>query len=112
MILSVEPSPKTYGALSILPTGDVQIHCAIVELRPIVKATLLALLENPGDLVTRKAIADRTECRGYGTRTSRCVDISISRLRASLGTEGWRIQNIYGKGYRFDPRQQKDSRYE
>lgn len=97
-----------YGNFSIGTDNSVYINGSPICIRPIDLSMLHTLLVDAGAPVSRKRIAASTVRPGYGEKSSRSIDISASRLRAALGTEGWRIQSVRGIGYRFDSRQSQE----
>ena len=42
-----------------------------------------------------------TACLLYTSRDNDVMNTHISNLRKKLGDEGWRIETIWGLGYRF-----------
>ena len=63
---------------------------------------LLALLiEQAGDVVARETLFEKVW--GKGDATSRTLDTHLMRLREKLGNYAQVIQNVRGKGYRYEP---------
>lgn len=94
-----------YGNFSIDKSKTVYVNGSPVSIRPIDLAMLVILLNNGGDPISRKRIAILTN---RPETVSRGIDISASRLRSVLASEGWRIQSVRRIGYRFDTRKSQD----
>ena len=72
-----------------------------VALGPKVVETLLALLEHPGDVLTKSALLDRIWPEGYVDEANLAQNVYVLRklLRARLGDDP--IETIPRRGYRF-----------
>lgn len=66
------------------------------------RAILLALLDRPGQVLTREELSDLTQS-DYTDALDRAIDVQISRLRRKLGDSGEQeiIRTVRGLGYRF-----------
>ena len=72
-----------------------------VPLGPKVVETLLALVEHPGDVLTKSALLDRIWPEGYVDEANLAQNVYVLRktLRARSNTDG--IETIPRRGYRF-----------
>jgi DNA-binding response OmpR family regulator len=61
------------------------------------------LRSNPGRCFSKPDLLRRVWGYSEGVRT-RTVDVHVSRLRKRLRAEGARIETVYRKGYRWNPR--------
>src|SRR5947208_92923 len=65
---------------------------------------LIALLETPGDLVTREQLRDRIWRDGRNVDFEHSLNVAVNRLRRALSDsadEPRYIETVPGKGYRF-----------
>ena len=60
------------------------------------------LIENTGQTVSRKQIADISDRCGESTPNARTIDVHVSRLRAKIAGYEDVIRTSRGVGYRFD----------
>ena len=68
-----------------------------VKLSPAPVAVLQALVANPGNVVSRRALLAQLP---YGTAGSEhAVEMAVARLRAALGTRS--VQTVVKRGYRL-----------
>ena len=63
------------------------------------------LIENTGQTVSRKQIADISDRCGESTPNARTIDVHVSRLRAKIAGYEDVIRTSRGVGYRFDRHQ-------
>lgn len=69
-----------------------------LNLRPLEFRLLLALLENPGTVLSRERLIEDV----WGTDVNeRTVDTHVKRLRQRLGPYGEGIETVFGFGYRM-----------
>lgn len=84
---------------------DLRQARAILDSQPLILTRkeygLLALLvAHAGEVVPREILL--TQLWGYVPKTrTRTLDVHIGRLRKKLGSEGSRIETIFGRGYSF-----------
>ncbi|HEX4198412.1 MAG TPA: response regulator [Caulobacteraceae bacterium] len=66
------------------------------------RAILLALLDRPGQVLSREELSELTQS-DYTDALDRAIDVQISRLRRKLGDSGEQeiIRTVRGLGYRF-----------
>jgi two-component system phosphate regulon response regulator PhoB len=63
---------------------------------------LRVLLAEPNRTFSRAELVQK----GIGNLVSeRTVDVHIKELRRKLGSDGWRIETVRGRGYRYRPEQ-------
>ena len=61
---------------------------------------LAALAKEPGRTFSRAELVEG----GIGDLVSeRTVDVHVKEIRRKLGEDGWRIETVRGKGYRYRP---------
>jgi DNA-binding response OmpR family regulator len=60
------------------------------------------LIENTGQTVSRKQIADISDRCGESTPNARTIDVHVRRLRAKIAGYEDVIRTSRGVGYRFD----------
>jgi DNA-binding response OmpR family regulator len=83
-----------------LSIPEVSVDGDPLELTRVELGLLSALAKRPGSAMTRRALMEAAldpERQG----TERTLDVHISRLRKKLGLEGWRIETVWGIGYRL-----------
>lgn len=71
-----------------------------LALTPVEYALLYALMKRPDAAISRASLLDQAldpDRQG----TERTLDVHVSRLRKKLQAEGWRIQTVWGIGYRL-----------
>ena len=79
---------------------QVQLQGQSLPLTPVEFAILEVLMRRPNAALSRASLCDAAmdpERQG----TPRTLDVHMSRLRKKLGPEGWRIQTVWGIGYRI-----------
>ena len=75
--------------------GNAQLTCKEFEL-------FAFLIENTGETVSRKQIADISDRCGESTPNARTIDVHVRRLRAKIAGYEDVIRTARGVGYRFD----------
>ena len=89
------------GSLSLDVSGRrVQLDGQDLALTPVEYALLYALMRRSDAAISRASLMDQAldpDRRG----TERTLDVHVSRLRKKLGSEGWRVQTVWGIGYRL-----------
>lgn len=88
---------------------DVMRHCIALDGAPVTLTQKefelsVYLFQNPGKLLSRDHLLNRIWGMNCDVDT-RTVDTHISRLRKKLifdGSTGWKLNPVYGYGYRFD----------
>jgi uroporphyrinogen-III synthase len=86
------------GGHQLLLHGDgVLLDGAEVRLSPAPLAVLNALVTNPGNVVSRKALLAQLPSGTAGSEHA--VEMAVARLRAALGTRS--VQTVVKRGYRL-----------
>jgi uroporphyrinogen-III synthase len=87
----------TGGQLLLLHGDDVLLDGVEIKLSPAPSAVLQALVANPGNVVSRRALLAMLPS---GTANSEhAVEMAVARLRAALGTRA--VQTVVKRGYRL-----------
>jgi DNA-binding response OmpR family regulator len=69
-----------------------------VVLTPTQFRLLAALMVEPGRAFSRAELLER----GIGDLvTERTVDVHVKEIRRKLGADGWRVETVRSKGYRY-----------
>ena len=85
------------GHQLLLHGGDVLLDGVEIRLSPAPAAVLQALVANPGNVVSRRALLARLPS---GTANSEhAVEMAVARLRAALGARS--VQTVVKCGYRL-----------
>lgn len=91
------------GQLEIrVDRGDVSWRGRPVDLRPMEYRLLLYLVRNPDRVHTREELLAAVWTRPPG-RSTRTVDVHVTRLRRALGEAGDALKTVRSVGYRLDP---------
>jgi DNA-binding winged helix-turn-helix (wHTH) protein len=98
-------SVRRFGVFELDPaTGELRRSGLAVRLQPQAQRVLMALLEQPGQVVTREELRRAL----WGDHTfvdfDRSLNFCLSRLRAALGDDARRprfVETVPGRGYRF-----------
>lgn len=94
-----------FGAFEVNPdTGEVSKHGVRLKLHDKPFQVLLALLEHPGEIVTRKALQERLWPGDTFVEFENGLNNAISRLRETLGDSADSpryIETVPRRGYRF-----------
>ena len=89
------------GGIELDPeVREVQMQGQRLPLTPVEFAILEVLMRRPDAALSRASLCDAAmdpERQG----TQRTLDVHMSRLRKKLGAEGWRVQTVWGIGYRI-----------
>jgi two-component system response regulator MtrA len=89
------------GGLSLDIIGRrAQLDGHDITLTPVEYALLYTLMRRTDAAISRASLLDQAldpDRRG----TERTLDVHVSRLRKKLGSEGWRVQTVWGIGYRL-----------
>lgn len=72
-----------------------------VSLTPAEFALMEVLIMRPDASITRSVLLEKASDPDRQA-TVRTLDVHISRLRKKLGEEGWRVQTVWGIGYRLN----------
>lgn len=92
----------TFGNLSVdCRTERVTIADKELTLRKKENDLLMLLAEKHGEIVSRELLLDKIWGYDYDG-DPRTLDTHISRLRTKLGCEGFRIETLRGRGFRFN----------
>jgi two-component system response regulator MtrA len=92
---------KRFGAIAIdLEQKSVAVADQAIDLTPAELGILSALAKRAGSAITRAALVEAAldPDREGGERT---LDVHVSRLRKKLGSEGGRVETVWGIGYRL-----------
>ncbi len=74
------------------------LHGELLNLTPTEFKLLAYMMQNANEIATRETLIEKI---WSGGKRSRKLDTHIMRLREKLGDDSDKIENIYGKGYRF-----------
>jgi uroporphyrinogen-III synthase len=85
------------GAVLLLHGDDVLLDGTEVRLSPAPTAVLHALVSNPGNVVSRRALLAMLPSGTAGSEHA--VEMAVARLRAALGTKS--VQTVVKRGYRL-----------
>jgi uroporphyrinogen-III synthase len=85
------------GQLLLLHGDDVLLDGVAVRLSPAPTAVLQALVANPGNVVSRRALLAMLPSGTAGSEHA--VEMAVARLRAALGTRT--VQTVVKRGYRL-----------
>ncbi|HZP14367.1 MAG TPA: uroporphyrinogen-III synthase [Nocardioides sp.] len=85
------------GHQLLLHGEDVLLDGAVVKLSPAPAAVLQALIANPGNVVSRRALLAMLPSGNAGSEHA--VEMAVARLRAALGTRA--VQTVVKRGYRL-----------
>ena len=85
------------GHQLLLHGTDVLLDGAVVKLSPAPAAVLQALIANPGNVVSRRALLAMLPSGNAGSEHA--VEMAVARLRAALGTRA--VQTVVKRGYRL-----------
>jgi DNA-binding winged helix-turn-helix (wHTH) protein len=86
------------------PSGRLAKHGHRINLQPKAAAVLSALLERPGELVSRAQLQKTLWPEGTYVDFDLGIKSAVTRLRRALGDDADKptyIQTIYGEGFRF-----------
>ncbi len=79
----------------------VMVDKQLISLAPKEFDLLIYLIENKGSVLSRDQILNSVWGYDY-YGDDRTVDTHIKKLRASMGTQSWRIKTVIKVGYRFE----------
>ena len=82
--------------------GEVEIDGRSVDLTTLERAVFEVLSRAPGRTVSRAALLREIHGDAAGSVLPRVVDSTVSRLRRKLGPSGWRVETVWGRGYRWN----------
>ena len=85
------------GHQLLLHGDDVLLDGVEVRLSPAPAAVLQALVANPGNVVSRRALLAMLPSGTAGSEHA--VEMAVARLRAALGTRA--VQTVVKRGYRL-----------
>jgi len=98
------PGARRVGELQVDPEGfRVLVAGQPVRLSALEFRLLLLLLNQPGEVLSRKVLALKVQAKRAVPLSGRAIDSRIKRLRRKLGPAGAYIQTVRGLGYRFQP---------
>jgi len=98
-----EPAPvlAALAAPFLEPAAGAAPAPAPVEpLTPLESHLLAALAAHPGTPLSREWLLESAHGGGANVRAD-AIDKRISRLRRKLGPEGWRLETVWGSGFRW-----------
>jgi DNA-binding winged helix-turn-helix (wHTH) protein len=106
--MASETPPRTVWSFSTFEldsqTGELRRSGALIRLPPQALRVLLALLEKPGELVSRAELRNRLWHEGTFVQFDGSLNFCLSRLRGALGDDARRpifVETLPGRGYRF-----------
>lgn len=82
--------------------GEVTLDGRTFDLTTLERAVFDVLSGNPGRSLSRAELLRRIHGAAAGSVLPRVVDSTVSRLRRKLGPSGWRVQTVWGRGYRWN----------
>ena len=82
--------------------GEVEIDGRTIDLTTLERAVFEVLSRAPGRTVSRAALLREIHGDAAGSVLPRVVDSTVSRLRRKLGPSGWRVETVWGRGYRWN----------
>ena len=85
------------GSVLLLHGDDVLLDGVEIKLSPAPTAVLQALVANPGNVVSRRALLAMLPSGTAGSEHA--VEMAVARLRAALGTKS--VQTVVKRGYRL-----------
>lgn len=91
-------APATEGG----GAGEVTLDGRTFDLTTLERAVFDVLSGNPGLSLSRAELLRRIHGAAAGSVLPRVVDSTVSRLRRKLGPSGWRVQTVWGRGYRWN----------
>ena len=99
------PQVFTFGAFDVnLHTGELRKHGIRLSLQEQPLRVLAALLERPGDVVSREDLCKRLWPKGTFVDFEHSLNAAVRRLRVTLGDEAETprfIETVHRRGYRF-----------
>jgi hypothetical protein len=90
------------GAPSEPGAGEVAVDGRTIDLTTLERAVFEVLSRAPGRTVSRAALLREIHGDAAGSVLPRVVDSTVSRLRRKLGPSGWRVETVWGRGYRWN----------
>jgi len=93
---------RTGAAAPAGAAGEVEIDGRSVDLTTLERAVFEVLSRAPGRTVSRAALLREIHGDAAGSVLPRVVDSTVSRLRRKLGPSGWRVETVWGRGYRWN----------
>ena len=93
---------RTGAAAPAGGAGEVEIDGRSVDLTTLERAVFEVLSRAPGRTVSRAALLREIHGDAAGSVLPRVVDSTVSRLRRKLGPSGWRVETVWGRGYRWN----------
>jgi TolB-like protein/DNA-binding winged helix-turn-helix (wHTH) protein len=103
--MSHEHGPLRFGPFAVDPkTGELRKHGVRLRLQEQPLQVLLALLENPQEVVTREELQKRLWAPGVTVDFDQGINKAVNRLREVLGDNADRpvwIETLPQRGYRF-----------
>ena len=103
---SPEEARAAFAARTRAPSesgaGEVEIDGRTVDLTTLERAVFDVLSRAPGRSFSRAALLREIHGDAAGSVLPRVVDSTVSRLRRKLGPSGWRVETVWGRGYRWN----------
>ena len=90
------PAPSEPGA------GEVVVDGRTIDLTTLERSVFDILSRSPGRSFSRAALLREIHGDAAGSVLPRVVDSTVSRLRRKLGPSGWRVETVWGRGYRWN----------
>ena len=82
--------------------GEMTLDGRTFDLTTLERAVFDVLSRTPGRTVSRAELLRQIHGTAAGSVLPRVVDSTVSRLRRKLGPSGWRVQTVWGRGYRWN----------
>ena len=96
-----EPAPVLAAlAAPFLEPAAGAAPAPVEPLTPLESHLLAALAAHPGTPLSREWLLESAHGGGANVRAD-AIDKRISRLRRKLGPEGWRLETVWGSGFRW-----------
>ena len=82
--------------------GEVTVDGRTFDLTALERAVFNVLSRSPGRSFSRAELLRAIHGSQAGSVRPRAVDATVSGLRRKLGPSGWRVQTVWGRGYRWN----------
>lgn len=93
----IPSAPIDRDGLSIDPTGRVVLNGRPLPVTRQEREGLYALVKANGQTVSRHVLAERLGIADVVTH----IDVMMHRIRRKLGDEAYRIETVWGRGWRW-----------
>ena len=90
------------GAAEPGGAGEVTLDGRTFDLTALERAVYEVLSSRPGRSFSRAELLRAIHGSQAGSVRLRAIDATVSGLRRKLGPSGWRVQTVWGRGYRWN----------